>query len=408
MIIKGLDKWILPVYQPYLRDYHTRINVYYGGAGSGKSHFVVQKLILKALQMERKTLVVRKTGTTLRDSVWTLFLRILGELGNVIKAVNKSDFTITLINGSVFLFKGLDDREKIKSIDGISDIFIEEATELTPTDYDQLNLRLRSKKPFNQIHLAFNPVSKANWCYQYFFANGAPDNCVVVQTTYKDNHHLPQEYINTLLEMEERNPAYYKIYALGQFATLDKLVFPKYEKRLISNEEVKGLEFWCGMDFGYVNDPTAITWGFYERDKRILYIYGEFNEKNLTNDILAEHIKRLGLSKERIVADCAEPKSIEEIRRLGITHIRACVKGADSVLNGIDKLLRCKIIIDERCVHTLEEFDNYTWCKDKWTNEYINVPIDAYNHHIDSIRYGTQGVITEIAIKPTRGFGRYG
>jgi phage terminase large subunit len=250
VIIKGLDKWVLPVFQPYLRDYHTRINVYYGGAGSGKSHFVVQKLILKALQMERKCLVVRKTGKTLRDSVWTLFLRILGELNGVVKVVNKSDFTITLINGSVFLFKGLDDPEKIKSIDNISDIFIEEATELTPTDFDQLSLRLRSSKPYNQIHLAFNPVSKANWCYKYFFESGEPDNCVVVRTTYKDNPHLPQEYIDSLLDMQNRNPAYYKIYALGDFATLDKLVFPMYEKRLISQEEVQGLEFWCGMDFG--------------------------------------------------------------------------------------------------------------------------------------------------------------
>lgn len=408
MIIKGLDKWVLPVYLPYLRDYHSRVNVYYGGAGSGKSHFVVQKLCIKALQMERKLLVIRKVGSTLRDSVWTLFLRVLGELGGVVKAVNKSDFTITLINGSVFLFKGMDDREKIKSIDDISDIFIEEATELTPTDYDQLSLRLRSKKAYNQIHLAFNPVSKANWCYRYFFENGAPENCCVVQTTYKDNPHLPQEYVDTLVEMQERNPAYYKIYVLGEFATLDKLVFPTYEKRLIDKEEIKGLEFWCGMDFGYTNDPTAITWGFYDRAHRVLFITGEYTRKGLTNDVLAETIKKLGLSKERIVADSAEPKSIEEIRRLGVSRIKPCIKGADSVLNGIDKLQRCKIIIDERCVVTIEEFDNYTWMKDKWTGEYINVPIDAYNHHIDSIRYGTQGVITETSIKPTRTFGKWG
>lgn len=389
-------KGILPCYLPYIRDYATRVNVFYGGAGSGKSYFVMQKIILKALDSQRKVLIVRKVGATLKESVWSLTLELIhtGGLTPAVKQINKSDLTIEFLNGSVLLFKGLDDSEKIKSINGITDIVIEEATEITLDDFTQLNLRLRSKKPNNQIHLMFNPVSKANWVYKYFFET-KPDNCVIVQTTYKDNPHLPKEYVDSLHALENKNPAYYKIYVRGEFATLDKLVFPIIHKRIISEEELTDAWFWVGMDFGYTNDPTAITWGYYNPAQNDLYITGEYDKIGMTNDVIAETLVSLGLSKEKIVADSAEPKSITELRNLGIKRIIASVKGADSVKNGIDKMQRCNIIIDERCTKTIEEFENYTWQRDKKTGEYINRPVDSYNHHIDSIRYGIQTVINK-------------
>lgn len=393
MKIKGIGKWILPAYKPYMLDYDTRLNVFYGGAGSGKSYFVCQKIVIKALRFKRKILVVRKVGATLKSSIWDLFLELLYKMPQIIQNVNKSELTITLINGSILLFKGLDDKEKIKSIQGITDIVIEEATELAADDFDQLNLRLRSNSNYNQIHMMFNPVSKANWCYKYFFENGAPDNCVVCQTTYLDNPHLPEDYIKSLDELKERNPAYYKIYVKGEFATLDKLVFPNFTKCIINKDDMKDNEFWVGMDFGYTNDPTAITWGYYNVNNYYLYIIGEYHAKGMTNDVIAQTLRDLGLAKERIIADSAEPKSISELRQAGITRIVASVKGPDSVRNGINRLQRCKIFIDERCVNTIEEFENYTWIKDKKTNEYINTPVDTYNHHIDSIRYGTQYVM---------------
>ena len=256
-------KGILPCYLPYIRDYETRVNVFYGGAGSGKSYFVMQKIILKALDSQRKVLIVRKVGATLKESVWSLTLELIhtGGLAPTVKQINKSDLTIEFLNGSILLFKGLDDSEKIKSINGITDIVIEEAREITLDDFTQLNLRLRSKKPNNQIHLMFNPVSKANWVYKYFFET-KPDNCVIVQTTYRDNPHLPKEYVDSLHALENKNPAYYKIYVRGEFATLDKLVFPVIHKRIISEDELKDAWFWAGMDFGYTNDPTASTGGY--------------------------------------------------------------------------------------------------------------------------------------------------
>lgn len=393
MKIKGLSKWILPVYWPYVRDYITRFNVFYGGAGSGKSHFVAQKVILKALQYKRKVLVVRKVGNTLKDSVWAMFLKLLYQMPGVIRSINKSEYTIELISGSIFLFKGLDDPEKIKSIEGITDIVVEEASELTEDDFDQLNLRLRATCGMLQIHLMFNPVSKANWVYSRFFKDGTPEDTIVVHTTYKDNPYLPKEYIDSLLRLEKNNPAYFKIYVLGDFATLDKLVFPVKTVRLVSQDEIKGLPFWIGMDFGYTNDPTAITWGYCDLVNRRLYITGEYNKKGMTNDMIAKVITDLGFAKERIIADAAEPKSIAELRRLGINRITGAVKGPDSVKNGIDRLQRYEIIIDERCTYTVEEFDNYTWKKDRKTGEYINEPVDMFNHHIDSTRYGTQNVM---------------
>lgn len=393
MVIKGLSKWILPVYWPYVRDYSTRFNIYYGGAGSGKSHFVSQKIILKVLQYKRKLLVVRKVGNTLKDSVWAMFLKLLYQMPAVIKTINKSEYTIELVNGSVILFKGLDDPEKIKSIEGITDIVVEEASELSEDDFDQLNLRLRADCGMLQIHLMFNPVSKANWVYKRFFENGTPEDTVIIHTTYKDNPYLPQEYIDSLLRLERTNPAYFKIYVLGAFATLDKLVFPVKTVRIISEEETKDLLFWIGMDFGYTNDPTAITWGYVDQEKKILYITGEYNKKGMTNDVIAKTITDLGFAKERIIADAAEPKSIAELKKLGLNRVVGAVKGPDSVKNGIDRLQRYDIIIDERCTNTIEEFDNYTWTKDKKTGEYINQPVDSFNHHIDSIRYGTQNVM---------------
>ena len=393
MIIKGLARWILPVYWPYVRDYDTRVNVYYGGAGSGKSHFVTQKIILKACQYQRKVLVVRKVGTTVKDSVWAMFKKLLYQMPGVIRSMNKSDFTIELISGSILLFKGLDDPEKIKSIEGITDIVIEEASELTEEDFDQLDLRLRASSGMLQIHLMFNPVSKANWVYKRFFANGTPADTVVVHTTYKDNPYLPKKYIESLMRLEKNNPAYYKIYVLGAFATLDKLVFPVTTVKLITQDEVKGLDFWIGMDFGYTNDPTAITWGYIDQANYKLFITGEYDKKGMTNDVIAKTITDLGYAKEQIIADSAEPKSIAELRQFGIKRILPAVKGKDSVKNGIDKMQRYDIIIDERCTNTREEFENYTWQKDKKTGEYINEPIDMFNHHIDSIRYGTQNVM---------------
>lgn len=391
----------------HLFDYDTFTEVHYGGASSGKSHGVFQKIVIKALKdwkKPRKILVLRKVGATVRDSVFADVQATLSYFGilNMCK-VNMSAFRIELPNGAEFIFKGMDNPEKIKSIKGISDVVMEEASEFTLDDYTQLTLRLRDKAhKQKQIYLMFNPVSKANWVYNAFFVK-KPKNTVVYQTTYKDNRFLDALTRENIEELANRNEAYYKIYALGEFATLDKLVFPKYTKALLNKDDLKQITSYFGLDYGFINDPSAFMHVKIDDDHKRLYVVEEYVKKGLTNDKIAESITALGYAKEPIRADSAEKKSNQELRNLGIGRVIDVKKGAGSVMQGIQYLLQYEWIVDERCVKTIEELENYTWKKDKATNEYINEPVDSYNHCLDAIRYAIQDKITKSKIKTFKG-----
>ena len=391
----------------HLFDYDTFTEVHYGGASSGKSHGVFQKIVIKALKdwkKPRKILVLRKVGATVRDSVFADVQATLSYFGilNMCK-VNMSAFRIELPNGAEFIFKGMDNSEKIKSIKGISDVVMEEASEFTLDDYTQLTLRLRDKAhKQKQIYLMFNPVSKANWVYNAFFVK-KPKNTVVYQTTYKDNRFLDAVTRENIEELANRNEAYYKIYALGEFATLDKLVFPKYTKALLNKDDLRQITSYFGLDYGFINDPSAFMHVKIDDDRKRLYVVEEYVKKGLTNDKIAESITTLGYAKEQIRADSAEKKSNQELRNLGISRVIDVKKGAGSVMQGIQYLLQYEWIVDERCVKTIEELENYTWKKDKATNEYINEPVDSYNHCLDAIRYAIQDKITKSKIKTFKG-----
>nr|DAY25530.1 MAG TPA: terminase large subunit [Caudoviricetes sp.] len=391
----------------HLFDYDTFTEVHYGGASSGKSHGVFQKIVIKALKdwkKPRKILVLRKVGATVRDSVFADVQATLSYFGilNMCK-VNMSAFRIELPNGAEFIFKGMDNPEKIKSIKGISDVVMEEASEFTLDDYTQLTLRLRDKAhKQKQIYLMFNPVSKANWVYNAFFVK-KPKNTVVYQTTYKDNRFLDAVTRENIEELANRNEAYYKIYALGEFATLDKLVFPKYTKALLNKDDLRQFPSYFGLDYGFINDPSAFMYVKIDDDRKRLYVVEEYVKKGLTNDKIAESITALGYAKEQIRADSAEKKSNQELRNLGIGRVIDVKKGAGSVMQGIQYLLQYEWIVDERCVKTIEELENYTWKKDKATNEYINEPVDSYNHCLDAIRYAIQDKITKSKIKTFKG-----
>lgn len=377
-----------------LTDYSTFTEIHYGGASSGKSHGVIQKVVFKSLQAwkyPRKVLFLRKVGSSVYDSIFEDVKQCLeawGLLGAC--KVNNSAYRIELPNGAQFIFKGLDNPEKIKSIKGISDVIMEEASEFTLDDYTQLTLRLRDKKHLNkQIYLMFNPVSKVNWVYNAFFVK-KPKNTVIYQTTYKDNRFLDEVTKENIEELANRNEAYYKIYALGEFATLDKLVFPKYKKQLLNKDELSHIPSDFGLDYGFINDPSAFMHVKIDEENKRLYILEEYVKKGLTNDKIAEAIKALGYSKEIIRADSAEKKSNQELRNLDIPRVIDVIKGPGSVMQGIQYILQYEIIVDERCVKTIEELENYTWKKDKATNEYINEPVDSYNHCLDAVRYAVQ------------------
>ena len=375
-------------YFPYLFDYSHRYEVYYRGARSGKSVFITQKILCKACTSKRKVLIIRKYATTLKDSVFQLFIDQLKKW-KIYKfcKVNMSTYTITLPNESVLLFKGLDDPEKIKSITDITDIWTEECSELSRDEFTQLDLRLRSQAGNLQIFVSFNPVSKQNFVYQKWFVNGTPANTLILHTTYKDNKFLPKEYIEALLEKQKSNPTYYKIYALGEFCTLDKLVYYNWKVEDFDHTQIKG-KLLVGLDFGYTNDPTALV-ASVMTDKKI-YIFKEWVDTNKTNPQIAQVIKSLGFQKSTIICDSAEPKSIQELRQNGIYAARESTKGPDSIIHGIQRLWEYEIIVHPSCTETITEFENYAWQKDKKTGEYINKPIDMFNHCMDALRYSLQ------------------
>lgn len=387
------------VYLSSLDDYSKRYEIYYGGAGSGKSVFVAQKLVKKALTDRRKILVLRKVDKTTKNSTFQLLLDTLTDWKIIDKCkINRTDFTITLPNGSVFLCCGLQDPERIKSITGLTDAWLEEATEFNQEDFNQIDLRIRHPEAKGQqIILSFNPVSKVNWCYKLFFKEAADAamtdfraQCKILHTNYLDNKFLPQSYIDSLLLLKAANLDYYKIYALGEFGSLSKLVFNNWKVEEFDCTQVHG-DLCVGLDFGFIADPTALVASIVDDENKKIYVFNAKSRKGLLNNEIAEMIKAEGFAKSSIIADSAEQKSIEEIKREGISRIKPATKGQGSILQGIQKLQQYQIIVHPSGAAALiEELKNYCWEKDKKTNEYINKPIDKYNHCIDALRYSLQ------------------
>lgn len=391
-------------YLPYLQDYSKRYEIYYGGAGSGKSKFVSQKLVYKAMQSLRKILVLRKVNRTTKNSTFQILQDTLSEWKLLPYCkVNKTDFSIMLPNGSQFICIGLDDQEKLKSIVGLTDAWLEEATEFTQNDFNQVDLRIRERVDASQIILSFNPVSKANWCFLQFFREDPTldafrAGCNIVHTNYLDNKFLPEEYIKSLLLLETTNPVFYKIYALGEFGSLDKLVYNNWQSIEFDYTQIKGKRC-LGLDFGYTNDPTALTCSIVDDENKRLYVYQTWGGTGYLNDQIAKKLIELGYGRSTIIADSAEAKSIDEIKLAGVRRILPATKGPGSILQGIQRVQQYEIIVHPSCTELIEELQNYSWTKDKATNEYINKPVDKFNHYLDALRYSLQCIDDRPKIK---------
>ena len=396
--LKLSKKLFNDVYLPHLLDYSKRYEVYYGGAGSGKSVFIGQKLVVKACKSVRKVLVIRKYGTTLKDSVFQLIIDQLKKWHLYEHCViNLSTYTITLPNGSMFLFKGLDDSEKIKSITDITDIWVEEATEISEDDFTQLDLRLRALVGDLQLVVSFNPVSKANWVYKRWFDPKAVydiEVTMILRTTYKDNRFLPASYIKALEEKMTSNPVYYKIYALGEFAVAEGLVITNWEKKDFNHLELAELlDHRTGMDLGFT-DPSAVIDSLYDRDNKTIYIFNEFYKRGCQLSELAEAIVNMGLRKSKIMVDSAEPRSREYFRNKGINAV-PCVKGADSVKAGLMFLQDHKIVVHPKCINFIMELENFSYKKSKQTGEWTDDTTHEFSHAIDALRYAYSDVYTD-------------
>lgn len=378
-------------YFPYLFDYSHKEIVLWGGSGSGKSHYAAQFWLVKILRQKRTLLVIRKYLSSQKQSCWKNFITLLDQWHlTQFCEIKKSEYIIVLPNGSEIIFKGLDDPEKIKSITGITDIWIEEATELSADEYDQLRLRLRAPVDNLQCVSSFNPVSKANHVYKRWFTHQT--DALIIHSTYKDNKFLPEDYKQYLEGLSKTNNIYYRIYALGQFCSLGKLIYTNWE---VGELPMTG-DLCCGLDFGYTNDLTAFTASLLNGNT--LYVFKEWTAKGKTNPEIAEAITAMGFSKSIIVADSAEPKSIQELSK-DLYRIRGAKKGPDSVLHGIQQLQQLHIVVHPSCERTILELENYAWVKDKITGEYLNKPEEAgWEHCLDSIRYGIQAQANHIKV----------
>lgn len=219
-----------PLFRPYLTDNTHRYLILYGGAGSGKSVFAVQRFLYRLLTLPLcNILVVRAVAATNRDSTYALFRQVISRWGlSELFSCKDSDLRISCANGNSVIFKGLDDTEKLKSITfpkgELTDIWIEEASEILEEDFNQLDVRLRGKGAHKQMVLTFNPVSVLHWLKLRFFDRKDP-RAVVLKSTYKDNQFLDEDYKRTLEGYKDTDPYYYSVYCLGEWGVLGQTIF---------------------------------------------------------------------------------------------------------------------------------------------------------------------------------------
>lgn len=299
--------------------------------------------------------------------------------------------SIIFPNGSQIIMMGLDTEEKLLSLTNISTIWIEEAFEVEKPKVEQLNLRMRGDALNQQLILSWNPISKHSWLYDFTVEN-PPESSIYIHSTYKDNPFLNAEYVAELNELYTRNPQKARVFCDGEWGIdADGLVFQNWRVEGFDNADIEG-QLMVGLDFGFVNDISALVASLLVESEKRIYIFKEYGATNKTNNDLINIITSLGFNKSVIIADSAEPKSIAEIKAGGIQKIKPCTKGQDSIIHGIQKLQNYEIVIHPSCTGIITEFENYTWQKDKVSDVYINKPIDDFNHYIDALRYSLQCV----------------
>lgn len=371
-----------------LLDCSSRYLVLCGGAGSGKTEFAARKFFIRGEQEgPHRFLVLRKVRATVARSVIRVFMSMLNEAGveykynhteRIISWVTRAGDTVEV------LFDGLDDPEKIKSIKGITSIWLEEATEFTKHDFLQIDLRLREPGPgYHQIIMSFNPDAAVGpWLKERFFDH-IDVNATVHRSTVADNpiDDIREKYAKQLESYKAQDETMYSIYALGEWAAAKGKIY-NWDVKDLPN--IKMDEVFYGLDFGYAVNPSVCVRVYRRADE--FWVQEIVYQDGLTNPDLAGKLREAEIGKyDTIYADSSEPKSIEEIYRAGF-NIKPCDKGADSVRAGI-------IFLKSKVIHILQDSENilkearkYSWKLDK--NELpLPEPVKADDHAMDAIRY---------------------
>lgn len=376
-----------------------------GSRRSKKSKTMALWVIAKMMEYpEANTLVVRKTFRTLKDSCFTELKWATNRLGvKEYWQIKESPLEMTYKpTGQKIYFRGLDDPLKITSISVevgvLCWMWIEEAYEITrEADFDTLTESMLGNLPeglFKQITLTFNPWSDKTWIKQRFFDAPPSPDTLAITTNYMCNEWLSEADRQVFEDMRRRNPKRYRVAGLGDWGVSEGLVFDNWTEEAFDVDKIRTLpsvRSIFGLDFGYVNDPSALFCGLVDVSAKTIWVFDEMYGRGMSNEAIAAEVQKMGYAKERIRADCAEPKSIDRLRQLGLNHIRPARKGRDSVRNGIDALRDYRIIIHPRCANFITEISCYCWAQDK-DGRWLNEPMDDYNHLMDAMRYAYEDI----------------
>lgn len=384
-----------------------RYRVCKGSRASKKSKTTALNFITRIMEYPGSNLlVVRKVYRTLHDSCFTELKWAIHRLGvDEFWDVKESPLEMTYLptNQKIY-FRGLDDPLKVTSITvevgSLCWMWIEEAYEIAnESDFDMLDESIRGQTEgdlFKQVTLTFNPWNQHHWMKKRFFDAAPSPDILAMTTNYTCNEWLDDTDRALFERMKEQNPRRYRVAGLGDWGIAEGLIYENWREEAFDIEAIRGLKSVksvFGLDFGYTNDPSALFCGLIDPTAKTLWVFDEMYEQGLSNEAIFRNLQKMGYLKEKIRADSAEPKSIDRLRELGVSHIRAARKGKDSVNNGIDYLQDYQIIIHPRCVKFEMEISNYSWDTDTKTGKRLNVPIDDFNHLMDAMRYGCEEFI---------------
>lgn len=365
--------------------------------------------------LKPNTLVIRRYYNTHKDSTYAQLKWAINQLGvsHLWKCTKSPLELIYKPSGQRIMFRGLDDPQSITSItveDGyLCWVWWEEAFQCTnEDDFNKVDMSIRGEIPaplFKQHTLTLNPWTDKIWIKKRFFdkvgSSGISDDGMIMALTrnYDCNEFLGDDDRAIFEWMRENNPRRFAIEGRGEWGIAEG---PIYENWIELDFDIDILRNQCdqygthrfreyfGMDFGYTNDPTAFIALLASEKEKVIYIFDEIYRTRMKNQDICDTITYKGYKNEIITADNEDPKTIDELKDLGLNRIRAAEKGRGSVKAGIQKLQDYKIYVHPRCTNTIVELSNYIWAPDKETGKPTTEPVDEYNHLMDALRYATE------------------